>query len=158
MGWQVNQQTPRKDDSIVYVTIARVAGGGVTVRATAPTADPPTLPDGAKPVCTAGLCPPTNVDRTTGAIRAVQHVVNIDRAFATAVAATRPTPNLTGPVAGVLAHPGIGRLLVVGPFDQPADLDQWWHWRGNRFPRASIVCLPIALSTQQAAPTEGAIR
>jgi len=129
----------------VYVTIARVPGGRVAVCATTATADPPTLPDGAGPACTAPLCPPDQIDRTTGTIRAVQLIINVERSFAAAVVATRPAPNLAGPVAGVLAHPGIGRLLVVGPFDEPADLDQWWHWRGNRLPIANVVCLPIAL-------------
>ncbi len=133
----------------MYVTIARVPGGGVTVRATA-TADPP---DGATPVCTAALCPPEQVDRTTGAIQAVHLVMNVERAFAAAVAATRPAAGLAGPVAGVLAHPGIGRLLAVGPFDDPSDLDRWWHWRGNRLARTGIACLPVALSAVSTDPT-----
>jgi len=87
----------------------------------------------------------------------VQFIINVERSFAAAVAATRSAPNLAGPVAGVLAHPGIGRLLVVGPFTGPADLDQWWHWRGNRLPMANVVCLPIALPVApSAAPTDPA--
>src|SRR6266498_5727035 len=50
----------------VYVTIARLPCGHVTVCATAATADPPTLPDNAEAACTAPLCPPEQVDRTTG--------------------------------------------------------------------------------------------
>jgi hypothetical protein len=134
----------------VYVTIARLPCGHVSVCATATTADPPTLPDRATAACTAPLCPPEQVDRTTGTIRAIHHVMNVERGFAAAVAATGPALNLAGPVAGVLAHPGIGRLLVVGPFDDEADLDRWWHWHGNRLATTGIACLPIALDATPA--------
>ncbi len=137
----------------MYVTIARLPCGHVTVCATAATADPPTLPDNAEAACTAPLCPPEQVDRTTGAIRAVELVMNVERSFAAAVAATGPALDLSGPVAGVLAHPGIGRLLVVGPFDDEADLDRWWHWRGNRLARTGIACLPVVLPAVPADPT-----
>jgi hypothetical protein len=137
----------------VYVTIARVPGGRATVSATA-TANPP---DDSSQTRTMPLCPPDQVDRTTGAIQARNLVINVERAFAAAVAATHPAPDLTGPVAGVLAHPGIGRLLAVGPFESPTALDQWWKWRRNRLARTGIICLPVALPAAPA-HSKGATR
>lgn len=135
----------------MYVTIVSVPGGRATVSATA-TADPP---HNSSQTQTMPLCPPNQVDRTTGAIQAMNLVINVERAVAAAVAATHRAPDLTGPVAGVLAHPGIGRLLAVGPFESPTALDQWWHWRGNRLVRAGLVCLPVAVPTAPSDATEG---
>ena len=135
----------------MYVTITRVSGQRVTIRAT-PTGDPPA---DNRDVRSAPLCPPEQVDRTTGAIRATRLVVNVSRSFAAAVAATRPATGLSGPVAGVLAHPGIGRLLAVGPFENPTTLDHWWRWRGNRLIRTGLVCLPVTLTTAPADATGG---
>src|SRR5690349_12563932 len=104
---------------IVYVTITRVSGQRVTMRAAA-TENPP---EDTRDVPSAPLCPPEQVDRTTGALRATNLVVSVSRSFAAAVAATRPATGLAGPVAGVLTHPGIGRLIAVGPFDSATALD-----------------------------------
>jgi hypothetical protein len=125
----------------VYITISREPGGQVAVHAVGND----DLPENTADVHSAPMCTPDQVDRTTGAIQAMHLVVDVEQALAAAVAALHAESGLAGPVAGVLVHPGIGRLLAVGPFDSPPHLDRWWHWHGNRLVRTGIICLPVAL-------------
>lgn len=140
----------------MYVTIGRTPDGRIAahpITGTATAIDPPhrvgTLYIGP-------VCPPDTLDRATGSLQAISDTVIVPRRFAATVAATEADPDLVGPVVAVLVHPNIGVLLLLGPFDDRAALDQWWNWPGNRIPRTGIVCLPVSLShTDQPEPSGG---
>ena len=130
----------------MYVTVVCDAAGRTAVYGPVPTADPPTLPTDGGLTCTAPLCPTSGVDRTTGRITNPSHVMHVDRALTAAIAADRPARDLDGPIVAVLAHPTVRLLVAVGPFDSAEAVDTWWHWHANRFNRAGVACLPIALT------------
>lgn len=134
----------------MYVTVARLPGRHITACATPTATDATSLPDRTAALCTARVCRPEQVGRTTGAIRPVDRILTVDRSLAVVIAATAPAADLAGPVVGFLVHLGIGRLVAVGPFNDPTDLDRWWDWHVNRFVTAGIVYVPAALTTASA--------
>ncbi len=132
----------------MYVAIVALPGRGVAAYGTPTAPNPLILPPGAGPARTAPLCPPDQIDRATGAVTVVRHIITVPRTFAITIAATPPASNLHGPLIGLLVQPRSGRLIAIGPFNQPTDLDRWWRWRDNRQRQAHIVHLPITLHTQ----------
>lgn len=131
----------------MYVTIARAPDGRVVSRGTR---ERPRWRDPAQPgrvtAYTGLLCPPDAIDRATGTLYAIADAVIVEASFAAAVAATEVDPDLSGPAVAVLAHPHIGALLILGPFDDGAALHEWWNWPGNRIVRSGIVCVPLPLN------------
>jgi hypothetical protein len=53
----------------------------------------------------------------------------------------------------MLVHASVGRLVAVGPFDSPNDLDRWWRWHGEVLAAVWVVCVPAALTTAPAEAT-----
>lgn len=130
----------------MYVTVVWEPAGRTVVYGPAPSADPPTLPDDGRLICTAPLCPTSGVDPSIGRVTGPSHILHVDRALATAIATARPGADLGGPLVAILVHPGIRLLVAVGPFDSAEAIDKWWHWHANRFSTAGVTCLPGTLT------------
>jgi hypothetical protein len=134
----------------VYVTVVCDPAGRTAAYGPAPTADPPTRPSGGALACTAPLCPTSGLDRNTGRITDPNHIMQVDRTLAHAIATAQPSADLAGPLVAVLAHPGIRLLVVVGPFDSAETITKWWHWHANRLATAGVACLTVPLTNAKA--------
>lgn len=114
-----------------------------------PTADPATPIPPAASRTIARLCPPAQLDRTTGAINDPAVVAHLDPPAVTELLARtgRRAATSNGRCVTVVFDPRSQPAVLIGPFADPQEPRRWWFAQHNTVPRRQAQLAVLALIT-----------